>query len=453
MINLNVASGSGRWVTGMNTILLPRAIALDCKLNYTLENLGSISSSHPLYGASFVYTNTTQAVSSAHVVVVISKNVTAAQAETLLYDLTHNSTNARIGNNVTISSTNYYLLHLPSDVLAGIPMTVANDGLGPGPNYLNLWQVIVSILKFVLEAAFFVLTFGIVLTFYLDDLGMKVLGQMASAAATVIKQAVDTVVNAFMEFAKWALKFIQDAFTALIAAPLQGLYNGLMSWAMGLITLISTAAMSIENGASNSAASVPIVQYIVNSDIFRILLAIGIALFTIVLVASLLGPFGFLTTLLVPMLVNLLISGMIAAVFVLAFETNVIGWISDTICDILGDDLTEGMAGVMGATMGTIGWIASMPVAAEIGAIKGFVYASIGGFLSWAGTLITDWTQKMAIDILAVYFAADSCYELFFKPDSAFSKLNPTATSIMKGITLMEAGISIFELTTAVANH
>jgi len=47
----------------MKTIILPHSIALQCNLNYTLEHLGSISTSHPLYQATFVSTNTSQAVS------------------------------------------------------------------------------------------------------------------------------------------------------------------------------------------------------------------------------------------------------------------------------------------------------------------------------------------------------------------------------------------------------
>jgi hypothetical protein len=152
VINLNVTSAGGHFQPGMNTVLLPRAIALECKLNYTLEHLGSIDPSHPLYGASFVYANASQPTSSAHVVVEISDNVTYSQGESLLHDLTHNSTNARIGNNVTISGSGIYLLHLPSDVLQAVPMQVTNAGLGEGPDYLDLVGVIITLLNCTFDA-------------------------------------------------------------------------------------------------------------------------------------------------------------------------------------------------------------------------------------------------------------------------------------------------------------
>jgi hypothetical protein len=94
---------NARFQQGMNTIILPRAIALQCQLNDTLYNLATLSSGDPLYGASFYSTNSLSAEASAHVIAVISKNVTATQAEAILTKLTHNATGARIGNNVTIS--------------------------------------------------------------------------------------------------------------------------------------------------------------------------------------------------------------------------------------------------------------------------------------------------------------------------------------------------------------
>ncbi|MCX6651583.1 MAG: hypothetical protein NT131_08030 [Methanomassiliicoccales archaeon] len=67
---------------------------------------------------------------SGHVIAVISKNVTAAQAEAILTKLTHNATGARIGNNVSVSSASLYLLHLPNDILSAIPTFVMNAGMG-----------------------------------------------------------------------------------------------------------------------------------------------------------------------------------------------------------------------------------------------------------------------------------------------------------------------------------
>ncbi|MCG7841348.1 MAG: hypothetical protein MIO87_05470 [Methanomassiliicoccales archaeon] len=54
----------------MNTIILPRAIALQCQLNDTPYNLASISSGDSLYGASFYSTDDVSTSASARVIAI-----------------------------------------------------------------------------------------------------------------------------------------------------------------------------------------------------------------------------------------------------------------------------------------------------------------------------------------------------------------------------------------------
>jgi len=70
LINLNVSTANSRFQQGMNTIILPRAIALQCQLNDTLYNLASISSSDPMYGASFYSRDTAIISASGNVITV-----------------------------------------------------------------------------------------------------------------------------------------------------------------------------------------------------------------------------------------------------------------------------------------------------------------------------------------------------------------------------------------------
>ena len=125
---------------------------------------------------------------------------------------------------------------------------------------------------------------------------------------------------------------------------------------MGLTSLINNAALSIQGGASNASASQSIFQYIVNSNIFKLLIAIGLSLLAVITAASFLGPFSFIGAMIAPFLVDLLISGMTAVAFVMVGVMDIGGWIIGTIGDILGAELVAGMAGVMGATMGTISY-------------------------------------------------------------------------------------------------
>ncbi len=82
MIHLNCSTSNSRFQQGMNTIILPRAIALDCKLNYTLSHLGSINTNNALYGADFYYTNISQSCQfGAHRRHHLARPLTAAKAE------------------------------------------------------------------------------------------------------------------------------------------------------------------------------------------------------------------------------------------------------------------------------------------------------------------------------------------------------------------------------------
>lgn len=51
-----VASANTRFQQGMNTIILPRAIALQCQSNDTLYNLAPISNGDPLHGPALTFT-------------------------------------------------------------------------------------------------------------------------------------------------------------------------------------------------------------------------------------------------------------------------------------------------------------------------------------------------------------------------------------------------------------
>jgi hypothetical protein len=150
LVVLNVTGTSAHFQSGMNAIVLPRAIALQCQLNDTLYDLQNVGNT-PLSGASFYSTNVSSTSASAHIIAVISKNVTASQAEPILRMLTHNSTGARIGNNVTISSTALYLLHLTNNILSAIPTSVMSSGMGEGPNYYSIGSVIGDIAGMVFD--------------------------------------------------------------------------------------------------------------------------------------------------------------------------------------------------------------------------------------------------------------------------------------------------------------
>jgi|GEM_PF-6100063 len=67
---------------------IPRSIAIDSQINQTQGDLGTVSQT-PLHGAAFSFVNGS-ANSSSHLITVISKDMTAPQAEELQHMMTHN---------------------------------------------------------------------------------------------------------------------------------------------------------------------------------------------------------------------------------------------------------------------------------------------------------------------------------------------------------------------------
>ena len=372
--------------------------------------------------------------------------------------LRHDNFDKWEGDNLTVSNGKFYQLHLPVDVLRSVAAAnIVNSGVGGSPQYLNfntLVNFFVAVVTLPYVLAISALNFAADLATLAVNMGLQLVGYLASAISATVAAAQTAVVDAFNAFVAWAIEFICDAFEALIAQPLAAIYDSIQGWAAGLISLTNTASANIEGGGmSNSSASLPIFQYIIDSDIFKTLTLIGLSLFAVITLASFLGPFSFIGMLVVPFLMDMLISGMTAALFTLVNVPDLIGWVADTILDALGTDLAGGMAGVMGATMGTITWIAAQMYSPVIADIDGFVLSTIGAVFAWMGSMEQDWTKSLILDIIGFGFSIYGCYEIFFNKESVMQKLSPTAKSIMKGISGLELGISSFELVTTVASY
>jgi len=280
----------------MNTIILPRAIALQCQLNDTLYDLASLSSGDPLYNASFYSTDTSSASASGHVIAVISKNVTASQAEAILTKLTHNATGARIGNNVTISSTAVYLLHLPNDILSAIPTFVMNAGMGEGPNYLNPLGIISDIAGMAFGFLVWVASGGLLLLFvHLVAIGLKAIGNMLSAAAAAVQDAVDAIVDAFCAFVDWIIDLITATLTAVFDPLISSVTNAINSYLAGLNSAMLLIQSDVESTGSISAKGASDFVNALNGELYWILFGIAIVFYAIVLVISAVtNVFGFI---------------------------------------------------------------------------------------------------------------------------------------------------------------
>ncbi len=335
VFNLDVSSGNGRFQTGMNTIIVPRCIALECILNATLENLDDISPTDPLYQAQFLYTNNTQQSSSAHVVVVITKNVTASQAEAILYDLTHNSSGGRIGNNVSISQENVYLLHLPRDVLAAVPSEMRNDGLDSGPNYFDPLRVITEIADFVFDCLIFVATIGFVLTYALIEFGMKVIGALVAAAAELIAAAVNVLVEAFVAFVNWVVSFALSVIDAIFSPIINAVRNLIDSYVQGVSGALSAIIDEIGAHGRVSSANVTRLSTAMTGPLFWVLFGVGVALSIVdIVLLPFTLTFGCLILTIAEIVVGIVVVNMLGGALVEAAE-QATEWIWSSVASLI----------------------------------------------------------------------------------------------------------------------
>jgi hypothetical protein len=276
MIYLNVSSGtSAHFSTGMHAVILPRAIALECGLNYTLSHLNTINTNNLLYDADFYYTNSSQSVSSGHVVASISKTMTAANAELLLTNLTKNKAGERIGNNVTISTTSaLYLLHLPRDVLSAIPSVIDNDGMGNMPDYLDPFEWFSDIADFLFDSLVVLVNGGFfALVLFMADIGMKFIKKLTSSAYSEIKGKVDELKKAWDELTNWVLDYVSSLLDSMLSPYIDPIQKEVDNYNLGILNAVIAAENDYKSTGTVSPTTKKNLADAFNSKLFLNVLA------------------------------------------------------------------------------------------------------------------------------------------------------------------------------------
>ena len=334
-----ICSGSdSTFCSGVNTIILPRSIAVNSLLDQYLSNPSTITSDNPLYGAAFAYTNQSAASGSGHVIAVISQSLTYQAAETLLTMLTHGPGNAVVGRGTVIEDPDMlYLMHLPIDVLRTIPMVdMQGSALGYDVNIIDIAHYIVGIAEF----AFNMLVAGpnLLINFakIMWNLGLAVVNALGQAMNAAVAAATQAVADAFNAFVAWAISFATTLFQNALGF-LSNSWNSILEWGSGLVYLIKECTLSTESGnmSTNQAAN-SISDYILYSwlgiIISSICLVISIAMMVL---APTLAPFMFLITLLAPVILGVIVQATIPETggldangnVVKSGESGLIGWL------------------------------------------------------------------------------------------------------------------------------
>jgi hypothetical protein len=240
-----------------------------------------------------------------------------------IIDAINNSTGARIGNNVTISSTSVYLLHLPNDILSSIPTSVMNSGMGRGHYYFDpvhqifvIFNGITDLAGMAFDFLVWVATGGVLLLFvHLVEIGLEAIGKMLAAAAAAVQDVVDAIVDAFCAFVDWAIEFIKSTFNSLIAEPLNNRWESLEAWVLGLLSTVKNVCSKIDDGEIGAFhAAEEIFDYIFGSTTIRLSMAIvTMVVIGFSLMECVIGPFGFILMLVGPILMDIIMQGLVSA--------------------------------------------------------------------------------------------------------------------------------------------
>ena len=285
---LNCSDSKGQFVKGLNVIIVPRAVVLASELNYTLFNLDKVGQGHPLYGAGLSVTNKSAEQVSAHVIAVISKNVTASQAEAILELLTRDVNGVRVGNGVSVTSSQMVMMHLPLDVLNYVPLTGIQSS--PTGNRPVGWQE--AVFNSIVDAAEFLANGIIALgTFMIDvfvtiaEIGLSFLVKLANDVAQAVKEVAQAIVDAFCAFVDWAVEFIKSTFAGLFAPMIDGLQSLIKGYQNDVMSAVSLAVIEFDAKGYISAGTIGLLFKAIVSDLFwacfGLIIVIQIALMAI----------------------------------------------------------------------------------------------------------------------------------------------------------------------------
>ncbi|MFA7341785.1 MAG: hypothetical protein WCY65_01255 [Candidatus Methanomethylophilaceae archaeon] len=311
MVNLNVSNQSTHFQQGANTIIVPRAIALACQMNDSLANVSTLPSSNPFHGATF---HSTQGGSgSSHVVAVISKKVNGAVAETILYMLTQDSSDVRIGNNVTIAAEIVYLLHLPNDVVSSIPTIIQNSGLGAAPNYLDPLNVIADIVDMVFNFLLYVYTTTMLYLQHLLDIGLQNLGSLVAASAAAVTAALDVIVDAFEAYVVWITEMMMSSLGAFFNPIIESIQNLVGSYLCNIIAIESVMIQEIQEYGYAMTDTIQLMADLILGELFRFLIDVAIGI-DIMIISLLLmtGGAAFLLAILVGILMGYIMNNVLS---------------------------------------------------------------------------------------------------------------------------------------------
>jgi hypothetical protein len=279
---INCISGSAttHFVSGVNTVLVPRSVALSSDMNYTFTDLmhrrtGTIFNGYDINVLSGGYDT------SGSIVMIVTANLTTTQAEILLSEITSAHDHSIVGESTRVSGDAVYRLHLPLDALDAI---VVNDltnsplrdhaptGFLEGIVYVIVYGFVFGVIDFFAK----LVTFAV-------ELGLRMIGELirlTQVASNAISSAITAAVEVFDATVAWAIDEIKRIAQAIIVAAISSLIEAMDTF----YNTVKAASLKIIQDIVNiGAASLSAINGMVNAftgDMLMMIVALSIAINT-----------------------------------------------------------------------------------------------------------------------------------------------------------------------------
>ncbi len=351
VLALSLTSATAPFVTGINTILVPRSVFLDSKLKADFSS----GNFNPLPNADMYGDDLSKASISDGVATVIAGTLSWDQASDVLNRLLLNASGGQAHSYVDVTNT-AFVANLPSDVVKILPWTAVTSGpTGAMPQ--DFWSKIGAIASTVVNTLLYVGqmiykglvalgTFLVNLAQAIADWGMKALGAVWNAAVSVAQAAA----NALSQLVSWLIHAVSDLIRAAIDILVRPILDAFVGFVQGLSDLVkgnlrgkpagSAGTLSAQTVGTSpplsqstpmdvSMAFAGVADYVLGSVLYSVLAglvyaALGIEIVVKVLTAGLAQLIDFAASFLKKHLQEVIISAIVAAACIVA-ANNAVG--------------------------------------------------------------------------------------------------------------------------------
>jgi len=318
----NVTGTSANFTAGMNAILVPRGVYFDTAFHKLLNSTWSEASSSPLAGATIIgnEASSTRGLNSRVAQLLVSHNVTASQAESLLTKLLTNTTGAKIATILDVTDE-YYTMGFVNEVGDLIPNTaVTNTGNFSPPSpppppqdtsfWGSFWNALAGAAQFLWNAVVAAAVFICAVIAAVVQFALSVVTALAEAAYAAVKAIAQATVDAILAL----VKLIVDAFKAILDYLLSPLTNAIDSFKRSLIDLVNMFGPELSRSNPSTSEHARRLSTILFGLLFGgVSLIITAFVVALIAVDTAFKPVGFLIGLLVGLAFGMIVAALVIA--------------------------------------------------------------------------------------------------------------------------------------------